>query len=237
LLDYPDEHLLVRRDHPKYLNLILAVTFLYQLQRPVHSDAELGDYLETTLDDIAIANDLAHQLFGHSLDDLSQPGRELLRLTADYVAKTGSASGQKAGASAVTFNRRELREAFKWGDTRLRTHLDELVEMEYLVPLSGRFGQTYQYRLLYTPTDEPGRFLSGLKSVEQLRKEANLAGILTDLAPRNGHLAPTSQGRKREVAKRANARQHEGLLTPAPNLAPFSGGQIPETQHAGRNGL
>ena len=76
-LDYPDEHLLVRRDQPKYLNLILAVTFLYQLQRPVHNDAALGDYIETTLDDIAIANDLAHQLFGYSLDDLSRPGREL----------------------------------------------------------------------------------------------------------------------------------------------------------------
>lgn len=244
LLGYPDEHLLVRRDHPKYLNLILAVTFLYQLQRPVHHDAELGDYLETTLDDIAIANDLAHQLFGHSLDDLSRPGRELLRLTADYVAKTGSASGQKAAAGAVTFNRRELREAFKWGDTRLRTHLDELVEMEYLVPLSGRFGQTYQYRLLHTPTDEPGRFLFGLKSVEQLRREAQLAGIQSNLAPQksnlagqNGHLAPTSQVRKREVAKRGNARQHEGLLTPAPNLALFSGEHITETQNGGRAGL
>jgi DNA primase catalytic core len=237
LLDYPAEHLLVRRDHPKYLNLILAVTFLYQLQRPVHHDAELGDYLETTLDDIAIANDLAHQLFGHSLDDLSRPGRELLRLTADYIAKkTNGASGSATGHNAPTFNRRELREAFKWGDTRLRTHLDELVEMEYLVPLSGRFGQTYQYRLLYTPTDEPGRFLAGLKSVEQLRKEANLAGILPNLAPRNGHLAPTSQAPKREVQKRGNARQHDGLLTPVPNLALFSGEQIPET-HAGRNGL
>ena len=73
LLTYPDDSLLVRRDHPKYLNLILAVTFLYQLQRPVHDDPELGEYIETTLDDIAIANELAHQLFGHSLDDLSRP--------------------------------------------------------------------------------------------------------------------------------------------------------------------
>ncbi|HEX3988198.1 MAG TPA: CHC2 zinc finger domain-containing protein, partial [Verrucomicrobiae bacterium] len=64
LLSYPDESLLVRRDQPKYLNLILAVTFLYQLQRPVQNDAELGDYIETTLDDIAIANELAHELFG-----------------------------------------------------------------------------------------------------------------------------------------------------------------------------
>ena len=51
LLTYPEESLAVRRDHPKYLNLILAVTFLYQLQRPVHDDPELGEYIETTLDD------------------------------------------------------------------------------------------------------------------------------------------------------------------------------------------
>ena len=242
LLSYPDEHLLVRRDQPKYLNLILAVTFLHQLQRPMQNDAELGDYLETTLDDIAIANELAHQLFGHSLDDLSQPGRELLRLITDYMAgQRGNATGPKVGAGsamaggAATFNRRELREAFKWGDTRLRTHLDELVEMEYVVPLSGRFGQTYQYRLVYEPEQhaEGGRFLAGLKSVEQLRKEANLAGVLTNLAPQNGHLAPTSQVAKREVQKRENPRQSNALLTSTPNLAPFSRGHIPKTQNNG----
>ena len=81
LLSYPNEQLLVRRDHPKYLHLILAVTFLHQFQRPVKHDPDLGDYIETSLDDIAIANDLAHQLFGHSLDDLSRPGRELVALT------------------------------------------------------------------------------------------------------------------------------------------------------------
>ena len=237
LLSYPDESLLVRRDHPKYLNLILAVTFLYQLQRPLQHDAELGDYIETTLDDVAIANDLAHQLFGYSLDDLSRPGRELLRLIAEYVAKKTSngASGSATGHNVPTFNRRELREAFKWGDTRLRTHLEELVEMEYVVPLSGRFGQTYQYRLVYEPTDEPGRFLSGLKSVEQLRKAANLAGVLTHLAPQNGHLAPTSQVPIREVQNGRKPRQSNGLLTMPPNLALFSGEHIPEKhQNNGR---
>jgi len=49
--------------------------------------------------------------------------------------------GSATGHNAPTFNRRELREAFKWGDTRLRTHLDELVEMEYVVPLSGRLAR------------------------------------------------------------------------------------------------
>src|SRR5208282_903640 len=106
----------------------------------------------------------------HSLDDLSRPSRQLLQLIGDYVnKKAGNGPVEKA-----TFTRRELREAFKWGDTRLRIHLEELVEMEYLAPLTGRFGQTYHYRLVDLPADEPGRFLAGLKSVEQLRKEANL---------------------------------------------------------------
>ena len=242
-LSYPDESLLVRRDQPKYLNLILAVTFLYQLQRPMQNDAELGDYIETTLDDIAIANELAHELFGHSLDDLSRPGRELLRLISDYMARqAGPGSGPKGAGPAMaggaaTFTRRELREAFKWGDTRLRTHLDELVEMEYVVPLSGRFGQTYQYRLVYEPTDEPGRFLSGLKSVEQLRKTANLAGVFGHLAPPNGHLAPTSQVPIREVKNSVSSNGNGRFMKPAGNLAPFSGEHIPEKHQNGRNGL
>ena len=173
LLSYPDDRLLVRRDHPKYLHLILAVTFLHQLQRTARHDECIGDYIETTLDDVAIANDIAHRLFGHSLDDLSQPGRDLLELICDYVRRNPAKA--KDG-----FTRRELREALKWGDTRLRTHLDELVQMEYLAPLSGRFGQAFRYHLLYYPDqqNETGRFLAGLKSVEQLRREANLAGIL-----------------------------------------------------------
>jgi DNA primase catalytic core len=241
LLSYPDESLLVRRDQPKYLNLILAVTFLYQLQRPIHNDAELGNYIETTLDDIAIANELAHTLFGHSLDDLSRPGRELLRLIAGHVAEKTS-SGSATGHNAPAFNRRELREAFKWGDTRLRTHLEELVEMEYVVPLAGRFGQTYQYRLALADghlasLEQGGRFLTGIKSVEQVRKAANLAGVLTHLAPQNGHLAPTSQVPIREVQNAVSSNNNGHFMKSSGNLALFLGKPIPETHKTGRNGL
>jgi hypothetical protein len=234
LLSYPDDRLLVRRDHPKYLHLILAVTFLHQLQRPVKHDEFIGDYIETTLDDVAIANDIAHQLFGHSLDDLSQPSRDLLELICDYVRRHPARA--KDG-----FTRRELREAFKWGDTRLRTHLDELVQMEYLAPLCGRFGQAFRYRLLYDPAqaDANGRFLPGLKSVEQLRQEAQLSGILpgglcgahlagekTHLAPRNGHLAPTSQAGIREVQPAPKPREHRAEVALPPNLAPVPAAHI-----------
>jgi hypothetical protein len=105
--------------------------------------------------------------------------------------------------------------------------------MEYVVPLSGRFGQTYQYRLLYAPTDEPGRFLAGLKSVEQLRQQANLAGVLTNLAPQNSHLAPTSQVTMCEVQNAVPASNDGALLNRPANLAPFPGEHIGKSRMNG----
>jgi DNA primase catalytic core len=177
LLTYADDRLAVRRENPKYLNLILAVTFLHQMQRDVKHDEVCGDYLETTLADIAIANELATELFGQTLSALSRPGQELLRLVFDYV--TGQAARQKVATETVTFSRRELREALKWSEYQLRTYLDELAQLEYVLPLSGKQGQPFRYRLLYDGQGEEGqRFLSGLKSVEQLRREAETLGLM-----------------------------------------------------------
>jgi hypothetical protein len=180
LLTYADDRLAVRRDNPKYLHLILAVTFLHQMQRERRHDAESGlDYIETTLDDVAVANELATALFGQSLDEVSRPGRELLRLAFDYVQS--QAGRQKTTAEHVAFTRRELREALKWSEYQLRTYLDELAQLEYVWPLSGRQGQPFRYRLLYDGQGDGGqRFLAGLKSVEQLRQEGRKLGLVFD---------------------------------------------------------
>ncbi len=222
LLGYPDEQLLVRRDQPKYLNLILTVAFLHQLQRPIRQHPRLGNYIEVSLEDIAIANDLAHQLFGHSLDDLSPPARELLRLTQEHLQKRATSGA----ADKTSFQRRELREAIKWSDTRLRTHLRELVEMEHLVPLSGRCGLAYRYRLLDQPSQTSGRFLAGLKPVEQLQREAKLAGLIP-------HPAGTPPKQAGEVERRGNALEtalDRGALATSPAGAEASIAGIPKTQ-------
>jgi DNA primase catalytic core len=201
LLGYGDDRLVFRRDQPKYLHLILAVTFLHQLQRPLRRDAALGlDYIETTLDDIAIANDLAAELFGASVDDLSRPGRELLERMAAYVQ--AKAARTKQPPEKVEFTRRELREALGWSEYQLRTHLHELAELEYIVSMAGRYGATFTYRLLWSP-EEGGRFVPGLKSVQQLRKDAEKIG-LTSLAfkqPRGEktNLGATSLSQTNEV--------------------------------------
>lgn len=206
LLSYGDDRLAFRRDHPKYLNLILAVTFLHQMQRPRKHEPELGDYIETTLDDIAIANELAHQLFGQSLDDLSIPSREALERITGYVERR--AAELKTAGEKVEFSRRELREVFGWSDTRLRVYLHELSEMEYLAPVSGRNGLRFCYRLIDGGT--PGlRRVPGVKDVEILRKEADLAGLNVNPAARNAHPAATSPLKNGEVVEPAKADKHK----------------------------
>ncbi len=247
-LTYGDDRLAFRRDHPKYLNLILAVTFLHQMQRLRKHDPELGDYIETTLDDIAIANELAHQLFGQSQDDLSFPSRQLLGLVGDYVRRR--AAEQKTEPEKVEFTRRELREAIKWTEARLRLHLGELMRLEYVGAASGRWGKSFAHRLAVDPDEieAGGRFVPGIKDVETLRREAAAVGIggnfasdPPNFASQNGHFAGTSQVPTCEVEPPANTDKHRVNGHHAPNFAANGRGHIPVFEktavHIRNNGL
>jgi DNA primase catalytic core len=219
LLAYGDERLTTRRDQPKYLNLILVVAFLHQMQRPIKNHPVLGDYIEATLDDVAIANELAVELFGAALDEVSAPGRRLARQLADYVTAQAAQLGKTW--ERVDFGRRELREAIKWSDTRLRVHLAELAQLEYLAPVCGQNGVAFRYRLLVPPDvlQSGGRFVPGLKSVEELRHEADLAGIGSHLAGHNGHLAAASPVRSGEVLRRVTPSTAGRKIVVTPGLA------------------
>jgi len=251
LLGYGDGRLLFRRDHPKYLNLILVIAFLFQMQRPVKTSSTLGEYIEVTLDDIALANELALELFGHSLDDLSPPSRQLLEEIRAYVHRR--AAELKIVADKVEFSRRELRENLKWSETQLRRFLRSLVEMEYLIPVGGRFGQLFSYRLLYDGREtENRRHLPGLKSVEQIRTEAIAAGLISADTPVPSPicLAPTSPRKtapRQEKTNLASASPsdfgevpeggfHRGNGVDEANLATFSGEHIPVFEENGGNG-
>jgi DNA primase catalytic core len=225
LLTYGDDRLAFRRDHPKYLNLILAVTFLHQMQRPRKHDPELGDYIETTLDDIAIANELAHQLFGQSQDDLSFPSRQLLGLVGDYIRRR--AAEEKTEPGKVEFTRRELREAIKWTEARLRLHLGELMRLEYVAAMSGRWGKSFAHRLAVDPDEieTGGRFVPGLKDVETLRREAAAVGIAANFASQNGHFADTSQVPICEVGPPVNAHKHNANGHHGPDFAANGSGR------------
>jgi len=167
-LTFPDQTTRLRRDHEKYLTLIDAIAFLHQHQRAVktHTRGEQEiEYIEVTLDDIAMANAIAHEVLGRSLDELPPQTRRLLKLIDQYV--TGECERSQVWRADVRFARRALREAIAWGDTQLKIHLSRLVEMEYLALHRGR-ANSFDYELVYETGDDGVLRFPGLADIEAL---------------------------------------------------------------------
>lgn len=150
-LGFADERTRSRRDHAKYLNLIRAVALVHQHQRPRRTAlTPLGEevvYIEVTPADIAVANRLAHDVLGRSLDELAPQTRRLLELINKLVGERCAAEG--VGRPDVRFWRREVRGFCGWSDFQVRTHLGRLVELEYVLVHRGGRGQSFVYELLY----------------------------------------------------------------------------------------
>jgi post-segregation antitoxin (ccd killing protein) len=163
----------MRRDHMKYLTLIRAITLLHQYQRPLQSIEHRGqrlDYIEVTRDDIALANRLAHEILGRTLDELPPQTRRLLTWLQSWVAECCTA--QDTTRSAFRFTRKQVREAICWGDTQLKLYLARLVELEYLIAHTNGRRQATEYELLY---DAPQEVLLG---DGQGDKQPHLMGLL-----------------------------------------------------------
>ncbi|HWU55043.1 MAG TPA: CHC2 zinc finger domain-containing protein, partial [Rhizomicrobium sp.] len=88
-LTFLDEKTRTRRDHQKYLTLIDAIALLHQHQRTVKTVMHRGrsiDYVEVAPSDIALANRLAHEVLGRSLDELPPQTRRMLVAVCGLVA-------------------------------------------------------------------------------------------------------------------------------------------------------
>lgn len=181
-LRFLSDRLRTRRDHEKYLLLIdaLAVLFQHQRERKVVAGREC---IVATLDDIARANALAHDVLGRGLDDMPPQTRRLLGLVQKMERERGQDGGQSEG-----WRRRDLRTATGWSDTALKVHLGRLVELEYVLTrrdpaqLNGLV-----YELLFDGDAGSGRpHLSGLLDVEALRAAATLGDRSGQNAGRSG---------------------------------------------------
>jgi hypothetical protein len=157
----------------KYLTLIRSVALLHQWQRPRKTVEHRGrtvEYIEVALADIAMANRLAHEVLGRSLDELPPQTRRLLLAVDEMV--TVECERQKMERSDYRFSRRDVREATGWGDTQLKIHLHRLEELEYLLIHRGGRGQSIVYELVFTRPKDGGKpVLGGLIDVEKLGKK------------------------------------------------------------------
>jgi DNA primase len=171
-LTFPDERTRLRRDHEKYLTLIDTIALLHQHQRALCSaehDGERLEYVEVTLSDIEVANTLAHEALGRSLDELSPQTRRLLELVSSMVEKHCTA--QAITRTDYRFSRRDVRESTSWSDFQVKMHIKKLEELEYVLVHRGGRGQSFVYELLYDGAGRDGKpFLMGLIDVAALKQ-------------------------------------------------------------------
>ena len=232
-LTFLDERTRTRRDHAKYLTLIDAIALLHQHQRNVKKIEHGGrviDYIEVTAADIALANQLAHEVLGRSLDELPPQTRRVLGAVCRLVDERMQRQGLRR--SEAHFTRREVRESAGLSDTQARIHLERLTQMEYLLPHAGRNGARFVYEMVFDgQVSEQQPRLPGLIEAAALGATTETSrGETPDLAggsrPGNGHLAASS--RAGENGENANA--DAGL----PSSAPASSENARPRQSAGR---
>jgi hypothetical protein len=199
-LTFLDSRTRTRRDHMKYLTLIRAIALLHQYQRPVKTvkhEGEPVEYIEVSLEDIAVANRPITSCASHSLDELAPQTRRLPELVAEMVAQACARLDMDRGD--YRFSRREVREHTGWGPSQVAIHLDRLVELEYLIVHHGGRGQQFVYELLFDASVDGQAQLAGLREIETLRQAdtstvANLPGSAADLSGQEGNLPGTSRG-------------------------------------------
>jgi hypothetical protein len=225
LLTFTDARTRTRRDHAKYLTLIRTVALLFQHQRErrqVEHEGETIPYLEVTPEDIAVANRLAGEVLGRSLDELPPRTRRLLLLVDELVSRRGVAEGVDRGD--VRVSRREVREHTGWGDTQLKCHLARLVELEHLLVHRGGRGQSFVYELLWDGAGRDGSpALSGLIDPARLTEkhgyDANRSGPQASRSGSGRPLVGGWSGPGRGAVSAENANGHQELPAPDPSLA------------------
>lgn len=145
-----DDRIGSRRDLPKMINLIKAVAFLRQMQKPVKQHGGTN-YIEVDPEDLKICEPLIRALFLAPLRELSITSRNLLQLLHEMrTAGREGAEGHK-----FTFTMRQAREYSKYSQTTLHRCKTELELFDYVVRDTSSRQRPYRYFLEWSPESRP----------------------------------------------------------------------------------
>ncbi|MEO8024747.1 CHC2 zinc finger domain-containing protein [Polaromonas sp.] len=235
-LTFLDDRTRTRRDHEKYLTLIDTIALLHQHQRQIKSATVAGavvEYIEVTLADIELANRIAHEVLGVSLDELPPQTRRMFAGVQTLVRQKMAAQGLPQ--RDIRFSRSEVRAATGLSDTQARIHLDRLAALEYLLTHRGQRGQSFEYELLYDQGSDQaegvpgGPHLSGLIDTAALQSASQSTATNPSSRGQVGQFAVPSRPQNAPNAGGARATE-----TPAKAHGIRAAGELPDAQPAAR---
>jgi predicted transcriptional regulator len=138
-LKIPDEVLKPRRSNAHYLHFIEAITFYKQHQREKQTDKVTGEiFIETTLEDIAEANELMKDVLLRKADELSGATRNYFEQLKALLQE------QKQS----TFTNKEIRKALRLPGTTVRRYHNELLQNGYIKLQESKKQKGYCYEIV-----------------------------------------------------------------------------------------
>jgi len=162
-LKIPSETFKPRRTNAHYLQSIEAVTYYKQYQREQKSDQSTGEvFIETTLEDIAEANELMKEILLSKSDELTGACRNYFEKLKSHLEQT----------KEKTFTNRGIRSVMRLPGTTVRRYHLELLQNGYIKLQQDKKAAGYKYEVIsYVEYKElQGKVTSALdETLERIR--------------------------------------------------------------------
>ena len=153
-LQIPKEVFKPRRSNAHYLAFIEVVTFYHQYQREKCYDEATGEeYIETTLEDIAAANDLMKEALIRKSDPLNQPCRKYFEWLKMWCKAEGKSS----------FTNKQIRQSLRINPSNQKRYMVQLQAYDYVQKVQGEKGKTHHYEI--TDLQEYEKLKAGISSI------------------------------------------------------------------------
>lgn len=137
-LEIPEEVLKPRRSNAHYLGFIEAVTFYHQYQRQEEVNTETGEiYINTTIEDIEVANELMKEILLRKSDELNKATRSYFEHLKAYL-KT---------ENKTTFSTKEIRSALRTNPSSQKRYMLLLLSNNYIKKVKGKKERGFVYEV------------------------------------------------------------------------------------------
>lgn len=197
-LEFPSDWIRTRRDHDRFLSLIVCIAFLHQYQRERKEFAG-ASYIEASLKDYSMAYRLAKTVLFNTFQELDKPVFDFYMSLSQMVDEKSKEQG--IPAEEFTFTRRQVRGFVRLPDYLVKRYMRVLSDLEYFEIKAGTQGSRFVYQLIRMPHErtELQGFLtpSHLKAKMEAKKGVEKSPLaneeLSEESGTSGNQASSSQ--------------------------------------------